>query len=250
MTSPILAAIPPVACVNGVHLHEPGERLPDDALRQRAYTELLLQEARAQGVERDTDAATIEALLEQEVGVPEPGDDDCRRYFDASPGRFAHGERLALRHVLFAVTPGIDVNALRGRAEALLLELRCADAGGDAFAEAARRWSNCPTGAQGGDLGWVTRQDCAEEFAQQVFGQQTVGILQRLVHSRFGLHVVEVRAREPGIQPAFEDVAQAIALRLRHQTWTNALRQYLQLLAGRASVQGVELDGAATPLVQ
>src|SRR5690606_23445156 len=100
------------------------------------------------------------------------------------------GERARLRHVLFAVTPGLDVRALRLRAEALLLELRCADDGGARFAEAARHWSNCPTGAQGGDLGWLTREDCAPEFAREVFGAQEVGVLARLVHSRFGLHVV------------------------------------------------------------
>ena len=230
-----------VARVNGVALHEPGELLTDDAVRQRACTEILRQEAIAQGIEADTGTRAIEALLEQAIAVAEPTEEACRRYFDANPARFARGERLSLRHVLFAVTPGIDVKALRQRAEALLLDLRCADAASDAFAVAAKQWSNCPTGANGGDLGWVTQDDCAQEFAQQVFGQQTVGILQRLVHSRFGFHVVEVCSREPGVQPAFDDVRQAIALRLRHQTWSNALRQYLQVLAGKAQIEGVDI---------
>jgi len=240
----------PVARVNDVALHEPGEPLTDDVLRQRACTEILRQEAIAQGIERSTDTQAIEALLEQEIVVPEPTEDACRRYFESNPARFTRGERLSLRHVLFAVTPGVDVKALRQRAEALLLDLRCADTASDAFAAAAKQWSNCPTGANGGDLGWVTQDDCAQEFAQQVFGQQTVGILQRLVHSRFGFHVVEVCSREPGMQPAFDDVRQAIALRLRHQTWSNALRQYLQVLAGKARVEGVDIEGAQTPLVQ
>jgi peptidyl-prolyl cis-trans isomerase C len=142
------------------------------------------------------------------------------------------------------------VNALRQRAEALLFELRCAEPGSDAFANAARQWSNCPTGAQGGELGWTTRDDCAAEFAQEVFGQQTVGILPRLVQSRFGFHVVEVTGREAGIQPEFEDVRQAVSLRLKQQAWTNALRQYLRVLAGQARLEGVDLDGTLTPLVQ
>ena len=77
-----------------------------------------------------------------------------------------------------------------------------------------------------------------------------MGVLARLVHSRFGLHVVEVVARDPGQQPSFEEVRQAIALTLRQQAWLNALRQYLQLLAGAATVEGVMLDAADTPLVQ
>jgi len=240
----------PVARVNGIPLHEPGARPPLDELRQHAYTELLRQTAARLGIEGATTAEAIETLLERELVVPEPTEQACRRHFDAHPARFARGERVSLRHVLFAVTPGVDVKALRLRAEALLLDLRCADAASDAFASAAARWSNCPTGAAGGDLGWVTQDDCAQEFAQQVFAQQTVGILPRLVHSRFGFHVVEVREREAGIQPAFEDVRHAISLRLRQQTWSNALRQYLQLLAGKAGIEGIELDEADTPLVQ
>jgi peptidyl-prolyl cis-trans isomerase C len=37
---------------------------------------------------------------------------------------------------------------------------------------------------------------------------------------------------------------------LRQQSFANAMRQYLQVLAGQAHLQGVELDAAATPLVQ
>ena len=65
-----------------------------------------------------------------------------------------------------------------------------------------------------------------------------MGVLARLVHSRFGLHVVEVVARDPGQQPSFEEVRRAIALTLRQQPRVNALRQYLQLLAGGATVEG------------
>ncbi len=75
-------------------------------------------------------------------------------------------------------------------------------------------------------------------------------MLPRLVHSRFGLHVVEVLAREPGVPQSFESVRGAVAMALRQQAFVTALRQYLQLLTGAAAIQGVELDAAATPLVQ
>ena len=240
----------PVARVNGVPLHDEGETLDDTALRQRACSELLRQAAEAAGISTGSVSDAIEQLLERELAIPEPSDEACRRHFDAHRARYGRGERLELRHVLFAVTPGVDVQALRQRAEALLFELRCAEPDSDAFGSAARRWSNCPTGAQGGDLGWVGRDDCAEEFAREVFGQDTVGVLPRLVHSRFGLHVVEVRARDAGTLPAFEEVRAAVALTLRQQAWVNALRQYLQVLAGNADLEGVSLEAAETPLVQ
>jgi peptidyl-prolyl cis-trans isomerase C len=75
-------------------------------------------------------------------------------------------------------------------------------------------------------------------------------VLPRLVHSRFGLHVVEVLHREVGIEQAFEVVRGAVTLSLKQQTYVTALRQYMQLLAGAALVEGVDIDAADTPLVQ
>lgn len=252
----------PVACVNGVALHASGERLAPEALRQRACTELLRQQAQRAGLLARSDApcadgttsaaaaAAIEQLLDRELQVPEPSEEACRRYHAAHPAQTTRGERARVRHVLFAVTPGVDVQRLRQRAEALLQELRCADDGGQAFRAAAAQWSNCPSGSAGGALGWLTRADCAPEFARELFGGAEVGVLARLVHSRFGLHVVEVLEREAGVQPPLAQVRGAVALLLRQQAWTNALRQYLQVLAGQAEIVGVDLAGAPTPLVQ
>ena len=174
--------------------------------------------------------------------MPEPDEAACRRHHAANPARFAAGggERARLRHVLFAVTPGLDVAALRQRAEACLIDLRAAGAETDArFAKAARECSNCPSGAEAGDLGWVAPADCAPEFAREIFfGHAEVGVLPRLVHSRFGLHVVEVLQREAGEMPPFEAVQAAVAQSLRQQAYVTALRQYLQVL------------GAESPLVQ
>jgi peptidyl-prolyl cis-trans isomerase C len=251
-----------VASINGHALHAPGQRPAESELRQWACTELLRQAAQQQGLLDSGDAAgeggviseaaatAIERLLEQELQVPEPGEEACRRHFEAHGARFAHGERLRLRHVLFAVTLGVDVRALAQRAEGLLIELRCADDDGTRFAQAAGEWSNCPSGAQGGELGWLGREDCAPEFAREVFASKEIGVLPRLVHSRFGLHVVQICERKDGVMPAWHEVQPAVTQALRQQTWISALQQYLQLLAGQAELVGVQLEAADSPLVQ
>jgi peptidyl-prolyl cis-trans isomerase C len=256
-----------VAHINGVPLNGAHEHLRDDELRQRACTELLRQAAIQVGLLSQDDptpeagaiseaaASAIEALLDRELAVPEPDEEACRRHHAANVGRYAQGERVHLRHVLFAVTEGIDVAALRKRAEACLIDLRAhsrteQQSTDNRFAVAARQLSNCPSGAADGKLGWLTAADCAPEFAREIFGDAAVGVLPRLVHSRFGFHVVEVLARQPGVQPAFESVRAAVAQSLRQKTFGTALRQYLQVLAGQARVDGVVLDSAASPLLQ
>lgn len=252
-----------IACVNGVALHAPEEILSPDELRQRACTELLRQAAQSAGLLAASDTAAvdgvisaaasnaIEALLERNLVLPEPTGEDCRRYYAAHHGRYRTGERVRVRHILFAVTPGVDVVALRKQAEPIFLDVRCHDdQAANRFADAARQWSNCPSGAEGGDLGWLSAEDCAPEFARELFGHVEVGVLPRLVHSRFGLHVVEVLEREPGVAQPFESVRGAVANSLRQQSFVTALRQYLRLLAGAAVVEGVDIDAADTPLVQ
>ena len=252
-----------VASINGVALNRSGEALSPGELRQRACTELLRQAAQsagllaandqaiADGIVNEAASAAIEVLLERNLDVPEPSTEDCRRYHAARQAAYRSGERVRARHILFAVTPGVDVAALRKRAEPVFLGVRCHD--GDApnrFADAARQWSNCPSGADGGDLGWLSTEDCAPEFARELFGRIEVGVLPRLVHSRFGLHIVEVLEREPGVAQPFESVRGAVAMALRQQAYVTALRQYLSVLAGEAEIDGVEIDAADTPLVQ
>ncbi|MEF8697978.1 MAG: peptidylprolyl isomerase [Candidatus Accumulibacter sp. UW26] len=252
----------PPARVNEVPLHPAGEILPAEELRQRACSELLRQAALARGLLPASDlpatdgilseaaSQAIEALLAQEIRVPEPPADECRRYHAAHQAFYATGERVNARHLLFAVTPGVDVVALRNLAETTLLDLRCHDGSTDKFAQAASRQSNCPSGAEGGHLGWLSATDCAPEFAREIFGQAGVGVLPRLVHSRSGFHVVEILAREPGVEQPFEAVRGAVVMAMRQKAHVNALRSYLRQLAAGAALSGVDLETADGALGQ
>lgn len=252
-----------VASINSVALHTPDEMLTTETLRQRACSELLRQAAQSAGLLAADDAAStdgvvsetasdaIDALIAQQVVVPEPTQEACERHYLAHAAGYSTGEKVHTRHILFALTQGMDVVALRNRAEACLLDVRCHDGTtNDGFARSAREFSNCPSAVDGGDLGWLTREEVAPELASELFGQAQVGVLPRLVHSRFGLHVVEILARAPGIDQPFAAVRGAVAMALRQHSFVTALRQYLQLLAGQAAVVGIDLDAADTPLVQ
>ena len=233
-----------IASVNGMAEEELRQRACSELLRQAAIAEGLLDAndpACAAGVTSEQASIAIERLLELKVVVAEPSEQDCRRHHTAQLASYSSGERVRLRHILFAVTPGVDVVALRHRAETTLLDVRCHDGKNAeaAFAKAASTLSNCPSGAEGGELGWLRAADCAPEFASEIFGHTEVGVLPRLVHTRFGLHVVEVLTREVGVPQPFEAVHGAVAMTLRQHGYVTALRQYLALLEGQAVLEGV-----------
>ncbi len=254
-----------VAAINGVALHAPGRQPDINTLRETAYTELLRQRAVTKGLLPLYDGLTvpelneaermvIEAMVDEEVLSPQPQGDECQRYYDAHQQQFLVGQALHVRHILFAVTPGVNVQALTVHAERALLELSHKSAAAGRFAQLATELSNCPSSAQGGDLGWITPEDCAPELASELFHQKhsqfATGVHPQLMHSRFGFHIMDVLERRAGKLPAFEEVQERIKALLQVQSRAKALHQYMTLLVGDAQVEGLELEGADSPLVQ
>ena len=254
-----------IASINGFALQAPGGSVDHETLRERAYSELLRQEAVRLGhlpAQTGLMAPTllaeqqdiVDRMLETEVVSPQPTQEEAKRYYEAHRAQFTVGQERLVRHILFAVTPGVNVQALAQRAEAALLELSHKDVAPERFAQLAGELSNCPTGAQGGALGWLTPNDCAPEFAKELFylqeSSQVTGLRPRLVHTRFGFHLVDVLDVNPGHLPDFETLKAQIASRLHWQSRATALGQYMRRLAGLAHVTGIELDGDASSLVQ
>ena len=259
------SVVAPTAYINGIALHPTGQRPNEDELRERAYTELLRQQAVMKGLLPrhkeltapelgEAERQIIEAMVDAEVQSPQPNEDECQRYFDANPSQFVVGQALHVRHILFAVTPGVNVHALTVHAEKALLELTRNDASPERFAQLAAELSNCPTSTQGGDLGWIGPDDCAPELANELFHQKHsqwgMGVHPRLIHTRFGFHIIEVLNRRVGKQPAYTEVHERIKALLAMQSRARALHQYMSLLVGEAQLDGIDLEGADSPLVQ
>jgi peptidyl-prolyl cis-trans isomerase C len=229
------------------------------ARKSLAVRELLLQRARDLGLsgaedieirspgERDAEDALIAQVLDAEVSMPTPTEVECRRHFDTHPEQFTSGELIEARHILFAVTPGAPVQLLLAHAETMLAELKAEPA---LFTARARESSNCPSGAQGGNLGQFDRGQLVPEFDKAVFGSATVGVLPDLVRSRYGFHIVLVERRLPGRALEFEAVRESISAYLASRVEAQALMQYVRVLAGQADIDGVDLDAADSPLVQ
>ena len=255
----------PVPSINGIFLRHSDEHIDTEILHERAYAELLRQEAIrigkiASGVEEVSPTLTaveqnsIQEMLDEIIHIPTPTRDECQRYYESNRQVLTVGQSRKIRHILFAVTPGVNVNALAQRAEAALFELKREETPSERFAELAAELSNCPTGIHGGELGWLTPQDCAPELSKELFYNQvsseTLGMFTRLVSTRHGFHIIDVLALELGRLPEFELLEEPILLKLQAQSKGTALRQFMSLLVGRSQLVGVHLDGAHSNLVQ
>ncbi|HLQ85301.1 MAG TPA: peptidylprolyl isomerase [Salinisphaeraceae bacterium] len=234
--------------VNGISIDDTAWGTPQMAavhelLRQRALAlELITDDA-----DDDQVNDAIETVLADEVRVPEPTTAECRRWYEANLSKYRSGELVHARHILFQITQGTPVLAVRSVADAMLMEVR---ANPDVFEERARDKSNCPSGAQGGQLGQLQRGSTVPEFEKEVFAGDTIGVLPKLIQTRHGFHIVSVDQRIAGEQLPFAAVAEQIADELRRISEERALTQYIRMLAGSVEIEGVDLDAATSPLVQ
>ncbi|MHB1333520.1 MAG: peptidylprolyl isomerase [Sulfuriferula sp.] len=212
----------------------------EDAMR-------ALEASQAEDAEALVEDALIERLIELEVTSPVPTDEECETYYSKNIEQFRTGDLVEASHILFQVTPNVPLDALRAKAQEVLQQ---ALAQPEQFAELARTYSNCTSAEVGGSLGQLTKGQTVPEFERAIFSLEAGQIASRLVESRFGLHIVRVERRAEGRTLPFEMIREKLAQYLAEQVRVRALRQYLKILVGQANIQGVELEGAQTPLVQ
>ncbi|MCC7268405.1 MAG: peptidylprolyl isomerase [Caulobacteraceae bacterium] len=219
-----------------------------------AIRALLLQEGRnqglapvaeqdAQGREETPDEALVRAVLDNAVQVAPPTEAECRRVYDAEPGRFMTTPLSEASHIL--VEPrGTDeaaFDAAHAIARRLVGMLRDRQA---TFTELAHDWSDCPSSAAGGALGQLRPGDLAAEVEAALAALQP-GEISEPVLSRFGWHVLRLERRIDPVRLPFEAVEPRIRRHLESRAWTAAAARYVADLAATARASGVALSIAS-----
>jgi peptidyl-prolyl cis-trans isomerase C len=220
------------------------------AARALVVRELLLQEARrldlrpspaedAEGRRETDEEALIRSLIDSQVETPEPDEASCRRYYDNNRARFRSADIWECSHILIAARRDRSeaFAAARRKAEALRTQLRDAP---HAFAALASAHSDCPSRANGGNLGQVTRGMTTPEFERALLSLSE-GEIGPPVESRYGFHIVRLERRIAGESLPFEVVHARIAAWLAERSQRLAMAQYVARLAAQAKVTGVEL---------
>jgi peptidyl-prolyl cis-trans isomerase C len=225
-----------------------------EAAKALVLRELLLQEARLKAISprpqtdengrRETkEEATIRTLVERNVRVPEPTEEELVRYYAANPGKFRSPAIVVARHILLAA-PATDETAYaaaRRKAEAIAAEL-AADPG--RFGDLARACSDCVSSGEGGFLGQLLPDETTPQFqaalARLGEGETTV----TPVATRYGFHIIRLEKRIPGPLLPFDRVSAHISQYLTERTRRTATVQYLAKLISAAEIVGIELAGA------
>src|SRR6185295_6271926 len=139
---------------------------------------------------------------------------------------------------LFAAAP--DDPAARAHAKAaaeqVLAQLAAEPARFDALAASL---SACSSGKQGGRLGQITSGDTAPEFETFLFALEEGQICPLPVATRYGFHVIRLDRKSAGAVLPYDIAAPRIAAYLAERAWRTAVRQYIEILIGRARIEGI-----------
>lgn len=265
--NPVLAEV----SVNGVAIPEaeimaeaqqhpaknPGEALIS-AAKALVIRELMLQEARALDIDpvqerhsedrtETVEDALVRLLIEQEVQTPVTSEAERRRYYQVNSKAF-HSETIyEARHILVSSKDDMQTAANMQLAKTLIekLEGKISD-----FSRMAQEFSSCSSAKEGGNLGQLTRGSTVPEFEAVLEKMEPGQVWPEPVGSRFGFHIIYLVNKVPGELLPFEYVEDKIGAWLEASSWSKAASQYIGILAGKAKITGINLEGASSPLVQ
>ena len=239
----------------------PGEALLE-AARSLVIRELLWQEAKNKNLVPDNEDsagqdnarqtkldAAISALLESEIKTPEASEEDCKAFYERDPSRFSTETIWQVRHILLSANPK-DKKAFDNAREKAYAILEQVKKNPHEFATIARDVSFCPSAAQGGNLGQITRGSTIPEFEKALKNAKKTGLLMQPVESRYGYHIVDINQIIPGKILPLEMVKEKIAAWLEASSWSKAVQQYIAILAGKSHITGIDLKPSEGPLVQ
>lgn len=221
------------------HADAPSPR--DAAIQQLILHELLLQKAKASGLDTSNEGQAIGALLDKELAFTPADEATCLAFYNDHPEQFRQGENATASHILFPLGQGDDVaNMLaKAKAEGVLAEVQ---ANPSRFADLAREHSTCPSGQQGGNLGQFGRGQMVPEFEQAVFSTEAGQITPNLVETQFGYHIIQVNDRQNGGQLAFEDIKERLGQYLNEMAGRQMMHEYLSKLVEEAKIEGYSMS--------
>ena len=219
-------------------------------IQDKGISEPSPQDVMQDGYEEESqEDALIRTLLAREVQTPDPDEESCRTYYEANVEHFREPDVYEVSHILVPALPDDDAarEIARDQAQELLQQLIERP---ETFEAAARANSACPSANEGGSLGRIGRGQTVPEFEEQLPRMTPDEICTWLVETRYGFHIVRLDDLIVGRQRSFEMVHGRVADYLRESVSRRAISQYLQLLASRAEITGIELGVGDTPLVR
>ena len=185
-------------------------------LNEMVAGELFYLQGKAEGF--DTEAKYQELVAEAQrtilqqytmqkvLGNINVSEEDMKAYYEDNKAKYQAGATAKASHILMA-----EEDAIKN------VQAEIAD--GLSFAEAAEKYSTCPSKERGGDLGSFEQGRMVPEFEEVAFSQE-IGAISDPVKTQFGYHLILVEERSEASAKSFEEVTEQIGQEMTYQKQT------------------------------
>ena len=180
--------------------------------------------------------AKVNKLVEQAcAGVADPTEDEVAKFYEAHKAEFVVPHQVLCQHILVKGSDDAALDKIKAIRERIV-------GGGADFAEEAKKNSDCPSGQEGGSLGWFGRGMMVPEFDKVAF-EMKKGEVSGVVSTQFGYHIIYKADEKGGGQQTLVDVHDQVKDLLRHETRGRAMDAFVAELRANAKIEYRECCG-------
>lgn len=174
--------------------------------------------------------ARVNMLVNQACAhVADPTEDEVTAFYEAHKAEYVEPHQVLCQHILVKGSNDAALDKIKEIRERIVNDK--AD-----FAEEAKKHSDCPSGAQGGSLGWFGRGMMVPEFDKAAF-EMKKGEVSGIVTTEFGYHIIYKADERGGGQQTIVDVHDQIKDLLRHEARGKAMDAYVADLREKATIE-------------
>lgn len=185
--------------------------------------------------------ARVNKLVEQAcTGVEEPTEEDVSAFYEAHKSEYVTEPKVLCQHILVKVEDNSTSDEKAAAFEKILAIKERIAAGGN-FAEEAEKNSDCPSGREGGSLGWFGPGMMVPEFDKVAF-EMKKGEVSGVVTTQFGYHIIYKADEQPGGQQTLVDAHDQIKDLLRHEARGKAVDAFVAELREKAEIGFLEVE--------
>ena len=180
--------------------------------------------------------AKVNKLVEQACSsVAEPTEDEVAAFYEAHKAEFVVPHQVLCQHILVKGSDDAALDKIKAIRERIV-------SGGADFAEEAKKNSDCPSGQEGGSLGWFGRGMMVPEFDKVAF-EMKKGEVSGVVSTQFGYHIIYKADQKGGGKQTLVDVHDQIKDLLRHEARGRAMDAFVAELRAAAKIEFRECCG-------
>ncbi|MBW2108375.1 MAG: peptidylprolyl isomerase [Deltaproteobacteria bacterium] len=210
------------------------KRFPDEETFQSSLSKMDLTEGALKKEFRR--AMAVQQLIENEVvSKVDVSDKLVRQYYDQHPDMFKQPERVRASHILVKVAPEAG-KAEKAEARKKIKMIRDKLKKGEDFAALAKTYSQCPSSAKGGDLGYFAHGQMVTPFDEAAFSLKP-GTVSDVVETRFGYHLIKVVDKQPASKMAYDEIKDRLEDQLKQQEVHKMMGKYVDGLKAEAKVE-------------